>query len=126
MNFLRITFLSVLLAASVAVAQSKKAQKPTTPPKPPITEADKPKTCDDQCDLIDKVCADPCKKGAGNNKGAQKACEDSCKQMVSVCRGSCRDKGRLDKQYMMERLKPPGGVQIPKEGEGEGGHADEH
>ncbi|MDY7231249.1 hypothetical protein [Hyalangium rubrum] len=123
MNFLRITLLSVVLAAGVASAQGKNAQTPKKPPEPVLTEADMPKTCDDQCTLMDKFCADPCLKGAGANKAAQKACHDNCTKMIDACRGSCREKGRLDKQYMMEKLKPAPGMRPPPGAEEEG---DEH
>jgi len=129
-NMIRIAALSVLLSASVAVAQSKKmkeAQAKT--PKPMLTEKDRPKTCSDQCTLMEKFLTEPCKKGAGENKGAQKSCEQSAQQMVAACEGSCKEKGRIDKQYMMERMKPPPGVKLPPQGQqkasgGEEGHDD--
>lgn len=115
MNVIRIAALSVLLAASAAGAQAKKKQQPPPVPEPvvKVTEKDMPKTCGDQCGLIEKFCAEPCKKGAGDNKAAQKSCEASCKSLTDACHGSCKEKGRLDKQYMMERLKPPSGMKLP-------------
>jgi len=113
-NVIRIAALGVLLAASVAMAQSKKMKEAKAQtPKPVISEKDKPKTCSDQCDLMEKFCVDPCKKGAAENKAAQKACEQNCQQVVAACEGSCKEKGRLDKQYMMEHMKPPPGVKLP-------------
>jgi hypothetical protein len=120
-NVIRVATLSVLLAASVAWAQAKKPPQPKAPEKPMFTEQDKPKTCSDQCDLMEKFLTEPCKKGAGDNKAAQKDCETNVKQMVNACNGSCKDKGRLDKQYMMERMKPPPGTPLPQGGQQGGG-----
>jgi hypothetical protein len=135
-NFFRIAALSVLLAASVAGAQTKKQKEEAerakaNVPKPIITEKDRPKTCTDQCALMKKMIVDNCKKGAGENKAAQKSCEDTVNNMVSACEGSCNEKGRLDKQYIMERLRPPGGVKVPQGGQqqgagGEEDHGDAH
>jgi hypothetical protein len=121
-NFIRIAALSVLLAASLAGAQTKKQKEEAkkavaNAPKPIITAADRPKTCPDQCALMKKMILDNCKKGAGENKGAQKRCESTIDNMVDACEGSCREKGRLDKQYMMEHIKPPGGMKVPKDGQ---------
>ena len=134
MNVIRIAALSVLLAASVAGAQTKKAKQAAQEAlkksdQPVLTEKDRPKTCSDQCGLMEKMIVDSCKKGAGENKAAQKSCEDTVKNMVTACEGSCAEKGRIDKQYMMERLKPPGGVKVPqgaKKGSESEGHDDDH
>jgi len=50
------------------------------------------------------------------NKQAQKSCEKNAQDISDTCEGSCAEKGRIDKQYMMERLKPPGGVKMPQGG----------
>lgn len=134
MNALRIIALSALLASGAALAQH--AKQPTAKqqkqmpaiPESPLTEADKPKTCDDQCKVLEKIMTDPCKKGAGSNKQAQQMCEKNSKQMVDACYGSCREKGRVDKQYVMEHIKPPPGYKPSdaKKGGAEEGHGDEH
>jgi hypothetical protein len=125
-NVIRIAALSVLLAASVAGAQSKKEQlqqqkqqqkQQAKAAAATAAATEKPKTCADQCDMMEKFCSDPCKKGAAENKQAQKSCEASCQQVVDLCNGSCKEKGRVDKQYMLERLKPPGGAKFTKEGD---------
>lgn len=124
MNVIRIAALSFMLAASVAGAQTKKEkqQAKAQQPKPMFTEKDVPKTCTDQCELMKKAITEPCKQGAGNNKAAQKSCETDTQQLVDACYGSCKEKGRLDKQYMMERIKPAG-AKMPK-GEQGGGEDD--
>jgi hypothetical protein len=124
-NAIRIVALSALLLAGGALAEGKK--KAAAQPESvsvPISEADKPKTCADQCQLMEKMLLDPCKKGAGTNKRAQQSCANSTKQMVDACHGSCKEKGRIDKQYIMEHIKPPAGYK-PKDAssgseEGEG------
>lgn len=128
MNVIRIAALSLMLAASVAAAQTKKEKEQAKAqlPKQMFTEKDIPKTCTDQCDLMKKAIAEPCKQGAGDNKAAQKDCEASTQQLVDVCYGSCKEKGRLDKQYMMERLKPPAGAKVPQGGQQGGGDDDAH
>jgi len=133
-NVIRIAALSVLLAASVAGAQSKKAKQAAKEAmaksdQPVLTAKDRPKTCSDQCALMQKMIGDGCKKGAGENKAAQKSCEETANNMVTACQGSCAEKGRIDKQYMMERLKPPGGAKLPqgaKKGSEAEGHDDAH
>jgi hypothetical protein len=124
-NVIRIATLSLLLAASVAGAQTKKEQEQAKAqmPKQMFTEKDIPKTCTDQCELMKKAITEPCKQGAGSNKAAQKDCETSTQQLVDACYGSCKEKGRLDKQYMMERIKPAGG-KLPKGGQQGGGEDD--
>jgi hypothetical protein len=103
---LRSVTLGVLLAAGLASAQTPKKKKEAAPqpPKPLVTKA--PKTCADQCEIIDKVCAEPCKDIKGN-PDAKRACEANCKQMADACNGSCKSKGKMDAQYMMENIKPP-------------------
>jgi hypothetical protein len=135
-NVIRIAALSVLLAASAAGAQqqsTKKAKEAAQAElakvsKPIVTEKDKPKTCSDQCALMEKVMADSCKKGAGDNKAGQQGCQSFVENMVTTCEGSCAEKGRIDKQYMMERLKPVGGGKMPKGAQSSGaeGEGDEH
>lgn len=138
MNALRIIALSVLLASGGALAQGspkhltekQKKQMPNIP-ESPLTEADKPKTCADQCKVLEKVMVEPCKKGAGTNKQAQQKCQENSKQVVDACYGSCKEKGRVDKQYVMEHIKPPAGYQAAKDaaaknGGGEEGHGDGH
>ncbi len=119
MNFIRIIALSVLLVAGGALAQGKKKEAPQPAPvKPPITSADKPKSCADQCQLMEKMLVDPCKQGAGNNKSAQQACATNAKQIVDACNSSCKEKGRIDKQYIMERMRPPAGYKAKAESSG--------
>lgn len=125
MNAIRIIALSALLVAGGALAEGKKkaAAQPEAI-KPPVTAADKPKTCADQCKVMEKMLLEPCKKGAGASQRAQQSCASQTRQMVDACNGSCKEKGRIDKQYMMEHVKPPAGYK-PKEGsqkstEGEG------
>lgn len=128
MNAIRIIALSVLLVAGGALAEGKKkAAPPQGPAKPLVTAADKPKSCADQCQLMEKMMLDPCKQGAGSNKAAQQACASNTKKMVDACYGSCKDKGRIDKQYILERMKPPAGFKA-KEGSssGEEGEGDAH
>lgn len=118
MNAIRVIALSVLLAAGTALAEegsAKKASKPAVP-KPVITQADRPKSCADQCKLLEKAMLEPCKKGAGKSKSAQKSCGERTQRMVDACNGSCREKGRIDKQYMLERVKPPRGYKLTQEG----------
>lgn len=138
MNAIRVITLSMLLASGGALAQqsqgtASKKQKPQVPniPESPLTEADRPKTCDDQCRVLEKIMVDPCKKGAGTNKQAQQMCEKNSKQVVDACYGSCKEKGRVDKQYVMEHIKPPPGYKpadaaAKKGGGAEEGHGDEH
>jgi hypothetical protein len=130
----RIVALSVLLATSASLAATKSTKKYPPPeiPKPILTAADRPKTCADQCKLMEKVMVEPCKKGAGSNKEAQQQCSKRGKDMVDACEGSCKEKGRVDKQYMLERIKPPPGYkpgQMPAKAEskkGSQGAQDEH
>lgn len=98
--------LAVLLAAGLASAQAPKKKKEAAPQpsKPLVTKA--PKTCSDQCAIIEDVCADPCKE-IKDNAQAKQACAANCKQMADACSGSCKNKGKLDAQYMMENIKPP-------------------
>jgi hypothetical protein len=127
-NAIRIIALSVLLVAGGALAEGKKKAAPQPEPvKPQITAADKPKNCADQCKVMEKMLLDPCKQGAGANKAAQQACANNTKQIVDACYGSCKEKGRLDKQYIMERMKPPAGYK-PQGGSsgGEEGEGDAH
>lgn len=128
MNAIRIIALSVLLVAGGALAQGKKkAESQPATVKPPITAADKPKSCADQCQLMEKVLLDPCKQGAGTNKAAQQACATNTKQVVDACHSSCKEKGRIDKQYIMERMKPPAGYKAKAESSGSAeGEGDAH
>ena len=124
MNAIRIIALGALLLAGGALAEGKKkAEAKPEVVKPTVTAADKPKTCADQCMVMEKMLLEPCKKGAGASKRAQQACASNTNQMVEACYGSCKEKGRIDKQYMMEHVKPPAGYK-PKEArqstEGEG------
>ncbi|QRK08215.1 hypothetical protein JQX13_51230 [Archangium violaceum] len=102
---LRTAVLGLLLAAGLASAESpkKKDAKPT-PPKPAVTKV--PKTCADQCELLNTFCADPCNK-IKNNEPAKAACKNNCTQMASTCNGSCKSKGKIDEKYMMEHIKVP-------------------
>ncbi|WP_224360343.1 hypothetical protein [Hyalangium versicolor] len=120
MNAIRIVALSVLLAAGGSLAEGKKktAEQPKTP-EPVLTEADKPKTCTDQCEMMEKLMVEPCKKGANSaNKQARQMCSDQAKQVVDACYGSCKDKGQVDKQYIMERIKMPAGYKPESGGSG--------
>jgi hypothetical protein len=114
-NVIRILAVSVLLVAGGALAQGKKKQAQPEVPESPLTAADKPKTCDDQCKVMEKLLVDPCKKGAGDNKAALQACTKNAMQVVDACYGSCKEKGRLDKQYILERVKPPPGYKAAKD-----------
>jgi hypothetical protein len=138
LNALRIIALSVLLASGGAMAQAapkklteKQQKQMPNIPESPLTEADRPKTCADQCKVLEKVMVDPCVKGAGTNKQAQQMCKNNSKQVVDACYGSCKEKGRVDKKYVMEHIKPPAGYQAAKDaaaknGGGEEGHGDGH
>lgn len=138
MNALRIIALSVLLASGGAMAQAspkklteKQQKQMPNIPESPLTEADRPKTCDDQCKVMEKVLVSPCVNGSSTNKQAQQMCKEQAKQVVDACYGSCKEKGRVDKQYVMERIKPPAGYQAAKDaaaknGGGEEGHGDGH
>ncbi len=127
MNFIRIIALGVLLVAGGAQAEEGKKKTPPTaePVTPPITSAEAPKTCADQCLMMEKLLLEPCKKGAGANKQAQQGCANTTRQMVNACNGSCREKGRIDKQYILERMKPPAGYK-PSEGSSNEGEGDAH
>ena len=114
MNAIRIAALSVLLCASAALAQSKKEQPPKLP-KPVLTAKDMPKSCDQQCDMVEKLASHSCVEKAGTNQAAKQKCGKPFAQMTKACKDSCRDKGHIDRQYMMERMKPPPGVKLPKE-----------
>jgi hypothetical protein len=126
-NVSRIIALCALLAASLAGAQeSAKARKEREARKAAAvelaktgqsmpTKIEKPKTCADQCGLMRTMMTENCKKGAGSNKQAQKSCEKLAQDTADTCEGSCAEKGRIDKQYMMERMKPPSGVKLPKD-----------
>ncbi|ATB29466.1 hypothetical protein [Melittangium boletus] len=100
--------LCVGISAGWALAGPTKKDAPKPPPPPKITKA--PETCKEQCDLLAQMCTEPCAK---HNKmpQAKAACESNCDKMVIACDGSCREKGRIDAQYMKEHIKPP---QMPK------------
>jgi hypothetical protein len=100
----RTAVLGLLLAAGLATAQSTKKPTPPPPPKPVITKA--PKTCADQCDVMQTVCVNPCNDIKGSAQ-AKSACKSNCQQMADACSGSCKAKGKIDSQYMMERITPP-------------------
>jgi hypothetical protein len=122
----------MLLVAGGAMAQGQSKKKQTASvPESPLTEADRPKTCDDQCNVMEKIMVEPCKKGSGGNKQAQQMCSNNAKQVVDACRGSCKDLGRIDKEYVLDRIKPPAGYKAAKEGDAKGGateeaHGDQH
>lgn len=103
-SLFRTAALGLLLAASLATAQSKKKAAPPPPPKPVLTKA--PKTCADQCEALQTVCTKPCEDSKGSAQ-AKTACKANCQQMVDACSGSCKTKGKVDSQYMMEHIKPP-------------------
>lgn len=103
-HLFRTAALGLLLAAGLSSAQAKKKAAPPTPPKPVLTKA--PKTCADQCEAIEKICSDPCNDIKGNDS-AKSACKTNCKQVSDACSGSCKEKGKVDAQYMMERITPP-------------------
>src|SRR5262245_56812090 len=115
--------LSVVQAAGGALAGGpKKAQLPPQQ-KPILTEADKPKTCADQCKVLEKILVEPCKQEAGDKKQEQDCVKDS-KSMIDACYGSCKEKGRVDKQYVLEHYKPPANY---KGAQGGGsGNSEEH
>jgi hypothetical protein len=111
---LPVLLVGVLLGAGLAMAKPK----PTTQPPPPPVTKEMPKTCEDQCALMEKTCSDPCKKIKKGSAQAKQACSANCDQMAVACSGSCREKGRIDAQYIMEHIKPPkapGGVPQRKE-----------
>lgn len=99
----RTAALMLLLAAGSASAKPKKPAPQQKPVKALVTEA--PRNCKEQCAIVDKVCADPCK--TIKNKQAKATCEGNCRQMADVCSDSCKKKGRIDGKYMMENIKPP-------------------
>jgi len=99
----RTAALTLMLAAASASAKPKKPAPQAKPVKALVTEA--PKNCKEQCDIVEKVCADPCK--TIKNKQAKTSCQDNCQQMTAICYGSCKKKGRIDEKYMMENIKPP-------------------
>lgn len=103
---IRTAVLGLLLSAGLVFAQAPKKKKEETqpPPKPIITKA--PKTCAEQCEFIDKICSSPC-DDIKDNANAKASCKADCGQMAAVCEGSCKEKGKVDAQYMMEHIKPP-------------------
>ncbi|PTL82221.1 hypothetical protein [Vitiosangium sp. GDMCC 1.1324] len=102
-HLFRTAALGLLLAAGLSSAQAKKKATPPKAPKPVLTKA--PKTCADQCEAIETICSDPCNDIKGND--AKSACKASCKDVADACSGSCKAKGKVDAQYMMERITPP-------------------
>ncbi|XXF79337.1 hypothetical protein P2318_06180 [Myxococcaceae bacterium GXIMD 01537] len=102
MNPLAILCVGMLLGAGLSFA---KPPKPAPPPEPITKEA--PKTCEDQCVLMEKACTDPCKKMKKGSPQAKAACTANCDQISAACSGSCREKGRMDAQYIMKHIKAP-------------------
>jgi len=118
MNSLLIRTLALCLGLSAggafAAPTKKEAAKPPTATPPKITKV--PETCQEQCDLLAQMCTDPCAKS--KMPQAKAACEANCDKMVIACDGSCREKGRIDGQYMKEHIKmpkPPPGVKVKEE-----------
>ena len=67
-----------------------------------------PRTCADECDLIDKAMKDNCDQHyQGKPAKELRQCKGRGKDMVKTCRDSCRDKGRVDPQYLKSHLKKP-------------------
>lgn len=93
----------LLLGAGLSFAKAPKA--PAAPP-PPVTKKT-PRTCEDQCELMEKTCKDPCTKMKKGSPQAKAACASNCNQIAKACAGSCREKGRIDGQYIMENIRPP-------------------
>ena len=96
MNALRIIALSVLLASGGAMAQAApkkltEKQKKQMPNIPSLRsrKADRPKTCADQCKVLEKVMVDPCSEGADQQAGPADV-HDESKQVVDACEGSAR------------------------------------
>lgn len=94
--------------------EGEEPQAPAPPPEAPKRPAPVPKsaplpkapeTCQEQCELISDPCKKPCKTVKGGGRGA---CEASCQNVVDLCLQSCREKGRIDPDYIKKRLKPPG------------------
>jgi hypothetical protein len=115
-------------------AEVKRAEKLAKDPKQSAGYADMvngkpPRTCDDQCEMMKKVLADGCKKKLGS-KGASavKKCEDRQQQTNDLCAASCRDKGKVDAEYIKTHFKkpkaPPGRDGPWKGGGGGGGDSD--
>ena len=98
---LRTAMLCLGLSAgwSLAAPPKKDAVKPLTK----ITKA--PQTCAEQCDLLAQFCTEPC---ASNKMPKAKAmCEANCDKLIVACDGSCREKGRIDAQYMKDHVPMP-------------------
>lgn len=108
------------LLAAPAWARNPKLDAPEPKPikadPPPVMQP--PKNCADQCKLVQKVCEDPCTKIKGK-PDAQRACKANCQQFTSACNGSCQAHGYIDKEYMVKRIRPPGG-KAPAEGAAQG------
>ena len=103
MNSLFLLVIGVLLGAGLSFAKAPKA--PKAPP-PPVTK-EAPRTCADQCEVLEKSCKDPCQKMKKGSAQAKAACNSSCQQIANACSGSCKEKGRIDGQYIMENIRPP-------------------
>lgn len=101
------TALRVLMMGSLVwVGGAAWAKKPAPPPPPKPITTKAPKNCQEQCDLVEKMCTEPCGKMKGSPQ-AKQACSSQCKQVADACGGSCKEKGKIDDQYIMERIKPP-------------------
>jgi hypothetical protein len=103
MTSLSLLCVGVLLGAGLAFAKAPKT--PSPPPAPPAKKA--PQTCDDQCEFLETSCTDPCKKMKKGSAQAKAACSANCQQIAKACYGSCKEKGRIDGQYIMEHIRPP-------------------
>jgi len=67
-----------------------------------------PRTCDDQCEVMKKSMTEHCGALAAKGKPAGvKPCKEHSDDMVKLCEDSCRDKGKIDGEYMKEHVKKP-------------------
>jgi hypothetical protein len=69
-----------------------------------------PKTCKDQCDMVSTLMKKTCSRPHGGQKPpptAIKKCEENTKEMVDACQASCKDKGKLDPDYIKSKIKMP-------------------
>jgi hypothetical protein len=96
--------LCIGLTAGWAVA-APPTKDAAPPPSFPLNITRLPETCPEQCELMSRLCTQPC--GDSKVKRAKAFCESNCRELVSACSGSCQDKGYIDGQYMKDHIKMP-------------------
>lgn len=66
-----------------------------------------PKTCSEECDVIERVMKMQCEKMTKKKPTNAKGCKNREDDMVKSCRDSCAAKGKIDKEYMKQHMKKP-------------------